>query len=96
MENRIHGDVSIRVDPSRECVYGAESIQAKTPNTFGDAFTVLTGTTLRFKPRDLGLKNYSMTPPKSDKTVREKTQHLGNSTLLKPQGPQAPNLGHHR
>jgi hypothetical protein len=98
MENKIRGDVSMGF------IQNVDLIQAKTkesiappPNTFGDPFTVVTGRTLRFEPWEIGEKNpFSKTPPKSDKNVREKTQHLGNRFLVKPQGPQAPNLGHHR
>jgi len=98
MENKIRGDVSMGF------IQNVDLIQAKTAksiasplNTLGDAFTELTGRTLRFEPWEIGEKNpFSKNPPKSDINVREKTQLLGNRTLLKPQGPQAPNLGHHR
>jgi hypothetical protein len=98
MENKIRGDVSMGF------IQNVDMIQAKTkesiappPNTFGDAFTVVTGRTLRFEPWEVGEKNpFSTSLPNDDKEARAKTQHLGIRTLLKPPAPQAPNLGHHK
>ncbi len=94
MENRIPGDIIRVVDPSRACLEGADLIKWNTPDTFGAPLTVLTGRTLRGERWETGEKfSFSTTP--TDENARGKTQLLGNRTLLKPQGPQAPNLGNH-